>query len=625
MSLARAAVHAWKCAAARIAVRASVGTSMGAARRCAGVAVAVSAAVAGAVSVSGAAQDVAQQAGLGLAPRRTDAADPLASLPPEQTFATTDVQPIAVRGGVMLLPMARRSAAEAWPATMQLTLGDGRTLRGTTAVVRPRQRAAAPQWTTPLVSMGADPAAEATAAEDVVLLVTLPHDGEDHIQLGAQRIDPDWLDPLPDSRSAEPVAPTEGEPHLPDLNAPSEHFRWHLLAARVGEPVPDPRGSPHDALYARHLASLWSGALERLRQADPDAARHVLAELTGRACVPEGECIAAWATDLRELNTLLEALLDPSADGIGIVESARRWVESRAPVVAWAEGEDDDGVMLRIANPRPTTLAVALRWPDRKDASVQVTLEPETVHAVRIQRDTIGTRELPQDVVRALEEQDLGHLAPPEVDPQREAVRRAVERSARAIPSVVVESAEWSMTVPIGVGCVAARPPALALGAFLPRASLSEIRAGTVRAAPHGLMTTAQLRRRPHGWEVLVDCAREGEPSPSDVVTLVVDAGWRHELQVSESGAAGAGDGALVRIASGPRRWRARIILPRDWIRAPVGTISIERRLPDGQVVSAGMAPPAWSPEARPLPIAFDAWAAAPAPAGAPPADTLAP
>lgn len=565
------------------------------------------------------------QSGLGLAPRRADAGDPLASLPPEQVFATTEVQPIAVRGGVMLLPMARRDPSQPWPATIELSLGDGRTLRGTTAVVRPRARASAAHWTTPAVSMGADPAAQATAAEDVVLLVPLPPDGDDHVSLGSQRIDPDWLDPLPGMRAHEPVAPAEGEPHLPDLDAPSEHFRWHLLAARVGEPVPEPRGGECDVLYARHLSSLWSGALERLRQADPDAARDTLADLTGRACIPDGECIAAWATDLRELNALLESLLDPSADGIDIVDAARRWMESRPCVVAWAEGEDDDGVQLRIANPRPVTVDVALRWPDRKDESMRVTLEPETVHAVRLQRDMVETPELPEDVVRALEEQDLGHLAPPQVDPGREAVRRAVERSARAIPSVALETGEWSMSVPIGTGRVAARPPALALGTFLPRASLAEIRAGAVRTVPRESATTAQLRRRPSGWEVLVDCERNGEPSPSDVVTLVVDAGWRHELQFGEAGAVGESDGAVVRIASGPRRWRARVSLPREWIRSASGTLSIERRLPDGRVVSAGIAPPAWSPEARPLPIAFDAWSAAPAPAGAPAADTLAP
>lgn len=566
-----------------------------------------------------------QQAGLGLAPRRTDAQDPLSSLPPEQVFATTEVQPIAVRGGVMLLPMARRDPSQPWPATMQLTLGDGRTMRGTTAVVRPRARASATHWTTPFVSMGADPAAQATAVEDVVLLVPLPPDGDDHISLGSQRIDPDWLDPLAGTQAHEPVAPAEGEPHLPDLDAPSEHFRWHLLAARVGEPVPEPRGGECDALYARHLASLWSGALERLRQADPDAARDALADLTGRACIPDGGCIAAWATDLRELNALLEALLDPSADGIDIVDAARRWRESRPCVVAWVEGEDDDGVQLRIANPRPVTVDVALQWPDCKDESLRVTLEPETVHAVRLQRDMVETQELPEDVVRALEEQDLGHLAPPQVDPGREAVRRAVERSARAIPSVMLESGEWSMTVPIGSGRVAARPPALALGTFLPRASLAEIRAGTVRTAPRESATTAQLRRRPSGWELLVDCERDGEPSPSDVVTVVIDAGWRHELQFGESGAVGEADGAVVRVASGPRRWRARVSLPREWIRAPRGTLSIERQLPDGQVVSAGIAPPAWSPEARPLPIAFDAWSAAPAPAGVPATATLEP
>jgi len=565
------------------------------------------------------------QGGLGLAPRRADADDPLAGLPPEQLLAATQVQPVAVRGGVMLLPMARRGTTVPWPESVNLALGDGRTLRGMTAVVRPRARAAASHWTTPLVSVGADPVSQATPSDEVVLLVPLPPDGDDHIMIGAQRIDPDWLDPLPYARAPDATAPAEGLAHLPDLDAPSEHFRWHLLSARVGEPVPDPRGTAHDVLYARHLSSLWSGALERLRQADPDLAREALADLTGRACIPDGGCIAAWATDLGELNTLLESMLDPGADGIDIVESARRWLDARPPVIAWVEGEDDSGVMLRIANPRPVTIEVALRWPDRKDPAVRLQLEPETVHAVRIARDSAETPELPEDLVRALEDQDLGHLAPPQVDPEREAVRRAVERSARAMPRVVIESGAWSLSVPIGVGRVAARPPALPLGEFLPHASLAEVRAGVVRSAPQSSATAAQLRRRPSGWEVLVDCQRTGEGSPSDVVTIVVDAGWRHEIQVSEFGIVGDADGAVVRLASGPRRWRARVLLPREWIRTPHGTVAIERQLPDGQVVSAGIAPPAWSPEARPLPVAFDAWMPSPVPASAPPAATLNP
>lgn len=565
------------------------------------------------------------QAGLGMAPRRADADDPLSGLPPQQLFASTEVQPLAVRGGVLLIPMARRSASVPWPETIALTLGDGRPLRGMTAVVRPRARNSKVYWTTPLVSVGADPASQARPSDEVVLLVPLPPDGDDHIQLGAQRIDPDWLDPLPHARAPEVAAPAEGLAHLPDLDSPSEHFRWHLLGARVGEPVPEPRGTAHDALYARHLASLWSGALERLRQADPDVARDALADLTGRACIPDGSCVAAWATELGELNTLLESLLDPASDGIDIVGSARRWLDSRPPVIAWMEGEDDDGVMLRIANPRPATVDVTLRWPDRKDPALTVQLEPETVHLVRLARDAAEAPELPEDVVRALEDHDLSHLAPPQVDPDREAVRRAVERSARAIPRVMVESGEWSLNVPIGAGRAAARPPSLQFGEFLPSASLAEVRAGVVRSAPEASATTAQLRRRPSGWELLVDCQREGDPSESDVVTIVVDAGWRHELKVSESGVVGDSDGAAVRVAAGARRWRARVSLPREWIRAAHGTIAIERQLPDGQMVSAGIAPPAWSPEARPLPVAFDAWTPSPVPASAPAAATLDP
>lgn len=469
-----------------------------------------------------------------------------------------------------------------------------------------------------MVSVGADPAADAKPGEDVVLLVPVPEDGADHVMLGAQRIDPDWLDPLPAARRQDAAAPQDGAPHLPDLDSPSEHFRWVLLAARVGEPVPEPRGSAADALYARHLASLWSGAIERLRQLDPDLARDVLMDLCGRACVPEGSCIAAWATDLGELNGLLEALLDPGADGIAVAESARQWLGRRSPVVAWVDGEDEGGVALRIANPRTSSVEVSVRWPDRKDAAATVQVGPESVEMARIARDGIDVPEVSDELVQALEEQDLGHLAPPQPDAQREAVRRAVERSARAMLSLVLESGTWSLQVPAGAGIVAARPPGLSLGQFLPATSLSEIRAGVVRAVPEASLTSAQLRRRPAGWELLVDCARDGQPSAEDVVTVAVDAGWRHEIRLSEFGTIGDPGGAQVSVASGPSRWRARIAMPPAWVRAPQGTVLVERRLPDGQVLCAGMAPVAWDPHARPVAITFDAWTPAPAPAVSP-------
>lgn len=555
---------------------------------------------------------------LGLAARLPPVADPCASVAPPQPFVSATRQPVAVRGGVMLLPLVRCAADAPWPESMALSLGDGRTLRGTAAVVRRRPASPRAHWTSPMVSVGADPAAEAKPGEDVVLLVPVPEDGADHVMLGAQRIEPDWIDPLPAARSPAAGAPQEGAPHLPDLDAPSEHFRWVLLAARVGEPVPDPRGSACDALYARHLASLWSGALERLRQLDPDLAREALMDLCGRACVPEGSCIAAWATDLAELNSLLESLLDPGADGIAVADAARRWLERRPPVVAWVDGEDDAGVALRIANPRTASVEVAVRWPDRKDAAATVQVGPESVETVRVARDSAQAPEVSEELVQVLEEHDLGHLAPPQPDAQREAVRRAVERSARAIPSLVVESGAWSLQVPAGTGIVAARPPSLSLGQLLPAASLCEVRAGTVRSVPESLLTSAQLRRRPAGWEVLIDCARPAEASAEDIVSLAVDAGWRHEIRLSESGAIGDTGGAEVRIASGPARWRARISMPPEWVRAPQGTITLERRLADGQVLCAGMAPVAWDPHARPVPVSFDAWTPAPAPAAAP-------
>lgn len=551
-----------------------------------------------------------------------------AALPKEQLFATTLVSPIAVPGSVLMLPLMRKSATVEWPATLNLRLNDGRTVVG--RVVRVESRVSTQfSWTSPRV---VTETAEPIGDDDIVLLAPLPVDGSDEIYLGEQRLDPIWMNGLAVSLAA-PRADLElGVDDLPDPTAPSEYFRAVLQAHRQGTAPSPPAFGEGDSLYARAVAGLWSAAIARLAENDAPTARRVVADLIGRAHgVVDSKTVtmAAWKTNLDELDSLLRALLTPHADGIVLAEGAKLWLENRSGLVCWVESDDGESVSIGVANPRAEAQEIVFRWPDQKEPALSAEIGPESFESFTVPRARSAMVEavvVDEKLSIALEESGLGSIIPPGAVPGRHSGLEALESQAKAVPTLLLEHANNVLAIQVGFGRAALRPPGLGLGMFRPAGRLCDFRAESLQPPPPEWSTSAGIRRRPSGWEILVECRRPADSSPDqDRITIVVQGTTVNTVTVQSDGTIDAAhpiarEGTAVH--RGLDRWRARVPLPESWLVTTTGrpgrlAISVERAIEAREVVAppvfarrqfAGFAPLCSDPRARRLPLELSSW-----------------
>ncbi len=549
-------------------------------------------------------------------------------LPLTQAIATTIVTPIAVRGSVMLLPIVRRNADIAWPALTDLRLGDGRRLIGRVARIK-LQEIARSDWASP---SRVTVTAPAQGDEDIVLLVPLPTDSEDEMYLGDQRIIPLWMDGLATPIAARQSGVSLAAADLPDPTAPSEYFRTVLQAYRLGISAPPPEGGELDVLYARAIAGLWSAAIARLEVNDGVTSNRLLGDLVGRAhgLVDGTEVtMAAWKTDDEELDTLLRALLVPKTDGIVLAEGTNLWLDSRSPLLCWLDHDGGESVVVGVANPRGEAHSVSFRWPDQKEASLTVEIVPETFQMFSVPRTRppeADTVKIDESLAIALREHGLSSLLPPANLVGSSAGRSALESQARAQSTLLVEDANNIIAVQVGLGRIAVQPPGLGLGVFLPAANLTEIRSGMLKSPPIEWSTSAGLRRRPFGWELLVECRCPADASPqSDQVTVTIDRGSTHTITICSDGKFKTDDAAVgeaLAVHRSKDRWRVRLPLPDRWVAAADGRagqleISINRVI-DGAGSDAppifarrqfaGVAPLGVHPIAKGIPLDLSSW-----------------
>ena len=564
--------------------------------------------------------------GQGTQPPSQVAPAEFAGLPETQSVVAAATNPAAVRGGVLILPLLRRSESSPWPTTLSLRLDDGRTLTGPVVSIE-RHEPTSPSWTSPrLVERTTAPMGDG----NVALLVPLPTDSSDALVLGAQRLEPQWLDPLTPAQGRACVEPAITADDSPDPAAPNEYFRAVLHAHRLRTVPPALECEGADALYARAIAGMWSAAIARLAEQDPVLAEEILSDLAGRA---RGECggvmrsIAAWETNEEELAQLLRRLLEPGVPGVVIVESARAWLDGRAPVAIWVIADEGESVVLAVANPRRRSVPLELSWPQRHELAFDGEIPPETLAIVRARRPVFGpegSSALDPATALAVEEHGLGRLLPPGAQGAGGA-HSAVESQVRIPRVLIAQSGGTEQSILVGTGRLAARPPGLGLGVFVPTVTLAQVRAGTATPPPQGWSTSVGLRRRPAGWELIVECAQaEPKSVQRDDVTLTFDAGFARSITLSSDGrVTGAGESveSEAAFASSPGRWRSRVPIPDEWIGSAAhdGHIALSASrsvdpVPGASIPEAarrqfaGLAPPRFDSHARPLPIDLSSW-----------------
>jgi hypothetical protein len=545
--------------------------------------------------------------------------------------ARADVRPAVgtvacVPGGVAAIPLMREPGDE-WPATIPVRVA-GLGTRGVVAWVGVRQTAAR-HWTRSadqveiraireVPAVGADGPPEAVGT--VLALVELPAI-PGPLEVNGRGVDAQWIAdrPLPErGRGALPLT-TVPALDLPDPEAPSEYWRWCLLAEARGERPPPATGTVCERLWARHVAGLWRVGMERARAGSPGIHAELLEALTGTACdplLPPPGLVAAWIAGPGELRALLSVLLDSSVRPAQVAQSALSWLRTSWPVTVWVEADAGDRVRLAIANPTAGERVVRAAWIGGPDTVPTALVAP------------------PRTVTRHwLERAPL----PPSADPL------ATDRARSE--SLEIALGDLRRRIPVGPREYAVRPPGLSFGALAPPLTLADAQTGRMAPVPPEWRTSATLRRRMGRWEILVECMRPpgggatargaaqaaattDAGDASDELTLRIgdpEAPLR-TVRVSGHGAlavdGGLSDGAAAGFMRWPDRWRARIELPDAWIPAAAVPLqgaearplllSIERSPGGGQPrQTAGLAVPPWTLVAPPVMVDLGTWGGA--------------
>ncbi|MHC5004733.1 MAG: hypothetical protein ACYTJ0_16600, partial [Planctomycetota bacterium] len=480
-------------------------------------------------------------------------------------------RPLAVRGGVLLLPL--KATVDRWPETVELELADGLRLEGRIGWIYPVEPSLNRWWTEQSRGLAvrpvrADDRLDPERPGGPILLARLPRDGSGPIRLGTQQLDPVWLDPpspLPaGDRPRLEVVP--GLPDQPDPISPFAHWRWMLVAERYQQAPPDPARYAEwfgdvGVLLAEHDSQLWQIAIERIARLDVSLAERCRDLLT-RVCMDGPQPFASWVADPDQVSGLLSSLLDERASSTATRNAVDVWLQAQRPLLMWLEAEFPDRVRLAMVNRGREPIVARFSWPGRDDVPIAVEL-----HA--------------------------GVLTP--VDLDRPPPRERLQRTTLVEPDVLrIDIDGQVFRLPLAPRTVVARPPGASRELRRPL-TLAEVETGALLPDLPDEATQVQLRRREGRWELFFECRRSANPSGAttawspagvdlplgnEAVVAAIgdpgDAGGSIRLTIPERDGVSVwgGDDQTVEVyrRSFGDRWYARIVLPESWLRDRPGT-----------------------------------------------------
>jgi hypothetical protein len=473
-------------------------------------------------------------------------------------------EPIAVRGGVLMVPLEARRGGDGWPRTLELTPVGGDPIAGVVAWVHPATPSLSRRWTDDprgLAVRTIEPADDTSVAGtgSPYLLARLPREGGGPLRLREQTLHPRWRDRIGSAPGTlEPAA----APDRPDPDSPFEYWRWVLLAERMGLEPPSSHAYGTVAhLLAEHYAELWRLGLARLHTINPDVSarcRDLLTEI----CIDGQQPFAAWVIDPVSVSGLLAILLNFERPDREVARAAREWVDLQDVIVMRVAPPEPGLVAVAIANPLGEPISVRFRWLGSKRIAAAAAVEPGKLTRAYVRVPPAGPR-------------------PGRAD---------LSRRAAEVQVLVMDAAGRERRLTFRVGDLSARPPGFVFTPLRPPLTLAEAQAGWRRALPASRSTTAQLRKLNRRWELFIECQRPERSEPSrDLATVlgvddtrgieavtvllggewsgvgvsVPETGWHHIIQ-------GDHDGTLeVHRRSYLDRWFCRIVIPDLWLGNP--------------------------------------------------------
>lgn len=489
-------------------------------------------------------------------------------------YRSLDPAPVAVEGGVLLVPIAAEGEAMPpgdWPAEIPVELDDGRRANATIGWLEPWSDPRPATWTASGETFTVVERPETPDAVPV-LLVDMPAAYRGGLRWAGDAVSPRWLPPAA-PRAREPrAAASEWAEALPDPAHPLEWFRWVLLAERVGDEPPPPPGDAAGRLAARHLAEVWRAAIARVGNASPGVAEELRQRLTSTCTLLDGSGsereIAAWIADPRDLRSLLAIALDPERDDAAAMQAVLAWLRTESPLLLSPVEALGDEVAFLVANPGTEQVVLRCRWLEDDPVPIAVVVRPRTAQQILLKRP----------------------------------VREGVSSDGGVL---FIEHGPHRQRLEFGERPGPVRPPGASIGTFQRPLSLAALQSGRGSGPPPTRGAAAELRRRQGRWELFIECFRPADARKDELTLRIGDAAAPTAvLRVPETGVASSGE-AEVHRASHADRWRCRIVLPDRWLaeglvgtRAPGVGFSVERRLTlaGGEVERSAVGPasPPW-------------------------------
>ena len=525
------------------------------------------------------------------------------------SLAVTD--PIAVRGGVLMVPLLAERAGTGWPAALELRTQDDTRIQGVVVWVAARLPDRDPVWTADprgLAVRAIQPDDDTGAQDGVAYLIAwLPADGDGTLRLGRQRIEPRWMDPV--TWSAPALSPLrEGRSAVrPDPRSPFEYWRWVQLAGRLDmQPPPVDGYGPVGAMVARHYADLWRIGLLRLGQTDPEALNRCLNMLL-RICYDGRQAFAAWVMDPAEIGGLLQVLHDRNRTDAQVARAVDLWVERQGLLVMRLAPPSPDLVALSVANRATVGIKARFQWLGSGEVVATVTLPPGVLRHVDMPGPPATRRPGGVDLLQA----------------------------PRDVHVLLVEAGGTLQRTVFPTGPLSAKPPGVGF-VLRPPLTLFDVQTGWSRVQQGHRPTFLQLRRRHGRWEVFLECRRPGrlgratdlrglrdlwETRSHEAITLLFGGEPASAvITVPENGDyrlfRGSGGSTLeVHRRSYADRWYCRVVVPDHWLGGADGSAllgAIRTHGGDSAIETGPFASLPWRPAPGRALIDLEAWSAGP-------------
>ena len=498
------------------------------------------------------------------------------SADPVRGIRSAVIEPIAIRGGVLMVPLTAQRPGDGWPERLTLTLADQRRVEGEVVWVHPIPVPMRRHWTEDPRRLGVrriQPTDDTSVGEGGApyLLAHMPSDGQGVLRLRRQTLRPQWHDPpvragLMGATSAHRGALALAEAaDRPDPHSPFEYWRWVMLAHRLEMSAPSPLAYGEiGSMVAQHYADLWQLGLSRLGTLSPgvvDACRDLLTQ----TCRDHDQSFAVWVADPTELNSLLGLLLDLRSSDRRVMQSALAWADATDLRLVWPQGADRDRVTVAIANPTFDPVVAQFTWRGADHLTVATRLEPAVLTRVHVDR--------------------------PISPPPKPAVRTPLNTPESIHETLLVEINGRAIEITLRRGALMARPPGVLFAPLRAPLTLAEAQAHKQLAVPPDRSTLVQLRRLNRRWEIFLECRRPTPPASEadlaacadfhdtrgiEAVTLLIgpenpDGGPTVVLTVPELGwrrlFVGSNDGTLqIHRRSYADRWYCRLVMPERWM-----------------------------------------------------------